>query len=80
VILQGVVAPGQAGESCLGLSVVAELGALDRPDAAILTALNEPQAIYDELIRDLPPLRVLVPKLLGVARSPEAPPSLGSNG
>ncbi len=71
VVLQGVIETGKDGESCLGLPVVTGLDALDRPDAAILTALNEPQAIYDGLIRDLPPLRVLVPSLLGVTRSPE---------
>lgn len=75
VVLQGVVAPGRAGETCLGLSVVKALSALDRPDAAILTALNEPQAIYDGLIGELQPLRVLVPSILGVTRSLEALPS-----
>ncbi len=80
VVLQGVIAPGQAGETCLGLPVVAEFGALDRPDAAVLTALNEPQATYDSLVRDLPPLRVLVPALLGVTRSPEPPQAPGDIG
>jgi len=78
VSLHGVVVPGQSGETCLGLLIVAELSALDRPDAVILTALNEPQAIYDDLIRDLPPLRVLVPSLLSVTRSLEAPLPRGS--
>jgi len=74
VVLQGVIAPGRAGETCLGLPVVNELGELDRPDAAILTALNEPQVIYDLLIHGLPSLRVLVPSLLGVTRSQDSTP------
>ncbi|MEE8172064.1 MAG: winged helix-turn-helix transcriptional regulator [Alphaproteobacteria bacterium] len=77
VVLHGVIAPARDGESCLGLPIVAEVGALDRPDAVILTALNEPQAAYDSLIESLPPNRVLAPALLGVERSPEAAPATG---
>lgn len=72
VVLQGVIVTVKAGESCLGLPVVTGLDALDRPDAAILTALNEPQGIYDGLICDMPPFRVMVPSLLGVTRSTES--------
>ncbi len=72
VVLQGVIASDQAGGSCLGLPIVVALGALDRPDAVILTALNRPQIAYDALLERLPPNRVLVPKMLSVERSPEA--------
>ena len=71
VVLQGIVARTHDGKSYFGLPVVAEVDALDRPDAVILTALNEPQAVYDVLIASLPPLRILAPQLLGVERSPE---------
>ena len=79
VVLQGVIARGHDGGSCLGLPMVAEVGALDRPDAVILTALNEPQAAYDALIESLPPNRVLVPSLLSVERSLEAAPPPGED-
>ena len=72
VVLQGVIASAQAGESCLDLPIVAALGALDRPDAVILTALNGPQTAYDSLLESLPANRVLVPQMLSVERSPEA--------
>ena len=74
VVLQGVIERGHDGESCLGLPVVAEVGTLDRPDAVLLTALKEPEEAYTELIKNIPPNRVLVPHLLHVERPPEAVP------
>ena len=79
VVLQGVIARGQDGERCLGLPIVAEVGTLDRPDAVILTALNEPEAAYNALIKSMPPNRVLVPHLLHVKRPPEAAPLPGKD-
>jgi DNA-binding MarR family transcriptional regulator len=77
VVLLGVIAPGQPDGNCLGLRIVAALSALDRPDAAILTALNGPQTAYDSLLESLPANRVLVPKMLSVERSPDAAASPG---
>ena len=71
VVLQGIIARAHDGKSYFGLPVVAQIDALDRPDAVILTALIEPQAVYDGLVASLPPLRVLAPQLLGLERSPE---------
>jgi len=72
VVLLGVIAPGQSDGNCLGLPIVATLGALNRPDAVILSALNGPQKAYDSLLESLPANRVLVPKMLSVERSLEA--------
>ena len=71
VVLLGVIAPAEGSETILGLPVMAELDALERPDAVIVTDLNAPQAAYDGLIQSLPPARVLAPQLLGVERLPE---------
>ncbi|MBT3170553.1 MAG: winged helix-turn-helix transcriptional regulator [Rhodospirillaceae bacterium] len=71
IVLQGVIAGAGNGEHILDLPVVAELGALERPDAVIVTDFNEPQAVYDGLIEILPPARVLTPHMLHVERSPE---------
>ena len=79
VVLQGVIANGQGGETCLGLPIVAAVAALDRPDAVILTALKGPQAAYDSLVESLPTNRVLVPTMLSVERSPDAPPAPGED-
>ncbi|HJN59770.1 MAG TPA: winged helix-turn-helix transcriptional regulator [Alphaproteobacteria bacterium] len=72
VVLLGVIDGGRHGETLLGLPIVAGVGALDRPDAVILTALDAPQAVYNGLIESLPPARVLAPALLGVERLPDA--------
>ena len=77
VVLQGVIARGHDGESCLGLPIVAALSALERPDAVILTTLNGPQASYDSIVESLPPNRLLAPPMLGVERSPDAVPAPG---
>ena len=65
-------AGAEGGESILDLPVVPELGALERPDAVIVTDFNAPQAVYDGLTEILPPARVLTPHLLHVERSPES--------
>ena len=69
VVLQGVIARAEIGETIFGLTVVSGLSALERPDAVILTDLQEPQAVYNGLIKLMPPARVLTPKLLGIERS-----------
>jgi DNA-binding MarR family transcriptional regulator len=78
VVLLGVIDGGRHGETLLGLPIVAEVGALDRPDAVILTALDAPQVVYDGLIESMPPARVLVPALLSVERRPDAAPTPGA--
>jgi predicted transcriptional regulator len=73
VVLQGIIAGAEAGETYFGLSVVAHLSVLECPDAIIITDHNKPQTVYDGLIQRMPQTRVLTPDLLGVERSPQSP-------
>jgi DNA-binding MarR family transcriptional regulator len=50
------------------LRVAPELAAFGQCDAAILTDHRTPQKTFDRLIKELPPSRVLAPRLLNVSR------------
>ncbi len=55
-----------------GIAVARDLGAVADADAVIVTDIKNPQAIYDDLIKELDPTRVLTPSLLRVTRQSEA--------
>ena len=68
VDLIGVIEPARAGESFLGLPVVAEPQVLSNLDAILLTVVERPREAHDWLVSIFPPDRVLVPSLLRLQR------------
>lgn len=50
-----------------GLPVIRDLSSVARVDAVIVTDLATAQQVFDRLCRDLPPERVLAPRLLGIS-------------
>jgi DNA-binding MarR family transcriptional regulator len=67
-----VIDPGTAGQVFLTLPVFEDISAAEPFDAAIVTSLTEPQAVYDGLVADLPPEQVFTPSILGITRQAEA--------
>lgn len=63
-----VVAP-IAAKRVAGLAAAPDLEAAGRVDAAIVTDLAEPQAIFDALKAHLAPERIITPRLLRVSRN-----------
>lgn len=55
-----------------GVAVARDLDALAAVDAVIVTNIKQPQAIYDDLVTELDPARVLTPGLLRVTRRADA--------
>jgi hypothetical protein len=63
-----VVAP-DAAKRVAGLAAAPDLEAAGRVDAAIVTDLAEPQAIFEALKARLAPERIFTPRLLRVSRN-----------
>jgi DNA-binding MarR family transcriptional regulator len=59
-----VIDAEHAGRRFCGLPVVASAAVCGQLDAVIVTALNRPEVVYQELARALGPDRVLVPHML----------------
>lgn len=66
VKVSGVFDPGCGRDRFLNKQVTRRLDACAPFDAALLTALNEPQQWYQRLVRSLPPDRIVVPDILGL--------------
>ncbi len=73
VELVAVIAPGCNAPEFAGLPVMGGLGALPEFDAVLVADITDPQAVYDELSRDLPDERILTPSLLHVSRAAGGP-------
>ena len=66
VQLLGVVDPGTNVDRFAGLPVVRSLAELQQVDAVIVTDVQHPQALYDQLAKAMPPERVLHPGILHI--------------
>lgn len=66
VELVGFLDPEAAGKTFAGLPVVADLDLMDEVEALMVTDLKAPQETYDRLIRQMPPDRILAPRLLNI--------------
>lgn len=69
VQLEGVVDPQGRRRRVAGLQVLEKLPARDDFDAVLITDINHPQAIYEELKTGIPGERILTPHLLMITRS-----------
>ena len=67
--IKGLVDRQTESATCAHLPVVKELATLGPADAYIITDLNNPQPVYDELVKKIPCERILVPKLLEISRN-----------
>ena len=65
----GVVDPSAQANRFRHLPLVSELGSLDAVDGIVVCDLENPQATYDSLVRDLDDGRVLAPQMLKIVRS-----------
>jgi len=70
VEIVAVVDPAHRQTSFAHLPVVRTIDEAGGIDALLLTALSNPQAIYDRLVCEYPAGRVIVPSLLRISESP----------
>lgn len=70
VEIVAIVDPAQTQTSFAHLPVVQTIDEAGDVDALLLTALSNPQAIYDSLVREYPAGRVIVPDLLRISETP----------
>lgn len=68
VELVAVIAPGLNTPEFAGLPVAVDLAVAPDFEAVLIADINDPQAIYDALRRQLPDARLLTPSLLYVSR------------
>jgi DNA-binding MarR family transcriptional regulator len=68
----GFLDPRQAGRRVLGRPVWGALEAAEAHDACVLTDLEGPQALYEQLVITVPPEKVMVPDILRVEQSAAA--------
>ncbi len=61
------------GSSVAGVPVKGDLRSIGPVDAVVVTDVSEPQAVYDAVVAEFAPDRVLAPGLLNVTR-------VGANG
>lgn len=66
--LLGFVDENSTEEQFAGRPVLHDIGALSAADAAVITDLRDPQAVFERCLTVLPAERVLAPKLLNIAR------------
>lgn len=59
-----IVDPARQGETFLGLPIVASVESLDGIDGAVITAMNDSQAAYDNIVSAMMPACVRAPDLL----------------
>ncbi len=72
VPLVGIVAPKGAMPVRFGHAVSRRLSDLGPVDFAVVTAMSDPQDVYDKLVKELGPSRVLVPPMLHVLPAAQA--------
>lgn len=65
-----IVDPDHTQTSFAHLPVVRTIDEAGHVDALILTALSNPQAVYDSLVHEFPAGRVIVPSLLRISAPP----------
>lgn len=70
VAIVAIVDPAHTNSSFAHLPVVQTINEAGDIDALLLTALSNPQAAYDSLVRKYPAGRVIVPRLLRISESP----------
>jgi DNA-binding MarR family transcriptional regulator len=75
VEMVGVYAPGRNTARFAGLPVVRSLAEAGAFDAALLVDIQAPQRLYDGLIAELPPERILCPRMLRIVRTPAVEPA-----
>ena len=69
VELVAVIAPGCNSAEFAGVPVATNFAAAPRFDAVLVADISNPQAVYDELRRELPDERILTPRVLHVSRA-----------
>lgn len=70
--LAGIIDHEAVMDSFMGIPVSASATALGGLDAVIITNMNEPQAVYDEVIKYFPADRIFCPSFLEVSQSKKA--------
>jgi DNA-binding MarR family transcriptional regulator len=70
VKIVAVIDPAHTQNSFAHLPVVQTIDGAGGIDALLLTALSDPQAVYDSLVREYPAGRVIVPGLLRISVTP----------
>lgn len=70
VEIVAIIDPAHPQTSFAHLPVVRTIGDADNIDALLLTALTNPQAAYDSLVREYSAGRVIVPRLLRISEMP----------
>lgn len=70
VEIVAIVDPARTSSSFAHLPVVKTFAEAGDIDALLLTALSNPQAVYDSLVRDYPASRIIVPGLLRISKTP----------
>ncbi|MGB0571229.1 MAG: winged helix-turn-helix transcriptional regulator [Alphaproteobacteria bacterium] len=68
VEIVAIVDPGHSNSNFAHLPVVQNIAEAGDIDALLLTAVSNPQAAYDSLVRDYPASRVIVPGLLRISK------------
>jgi hypothetical protein len=74
ISVAGVVDPG--GASVGGIPAMPSLDLVGQWDAVLLTTLQNPQAAYDQLARQISAELIVTPRLLNVSRKPPATPDV----
>jgi DNA-binding MarR family transcriptional regulator len=68
VPLQGIVDPAFNRHRFCGLPVAAKLSDFESVDVALITAVNDTEAVYETLLGQLPDERILTPGFLKIVR------------
>ena len=67
------------GRSVAGVPVLPDLRSIGQVDAVVVTDVTSPQAVYDEMVAEIAPERVLAPKLLNISRSKSGDAGMGGD-